>query len=246
MAAGSGLWGIGAGCVAGLVGAFVGLAGPAGAAPASTAPPTIDGTARFGQTVTCRPGAWSGDAVAFTYRWLLGGGPILQGPSRTPAEGPTLALTDPSIMNGNSLSCQVTAADAAGATGRATSASQRPEAGLTRVRITKVTQLPKGRVRIRGQVGPLVAVRAPWGTDDGIVVRRVLSKGRYAQLSLPVKVNATGRFTVVATDTPGRKRITVDYSSREPGIWSDATATRVVRFSKGGGSIFGGNVGVGG
>lgn len=234
------------GAVAGAI--AVALAAPAAATavPASVSPPTIDGTVRFGETLTCQPGTWSGDPVSFTYRWLLGGGPILQGAARTPAEGQVLPITEPSVMNGNSLSCQVTATDAQGATGRAaTSASQRPEPGLVRMRITKVTQLPKGRVRIQGLVGPPVAVRAPWGDEDKVVVRRVVRKGVYAQLSRPVRVNAAGRFTVVATDTPGRKRINVDYSSGERGIWSDATATRTVRFSKGGGNVFGGGVQVG-
>jgi hypothetical protein len=89
-------------------------------------------------------------------------------------------------------------------------------------------------------------VRAPWGDEDKVVVRRVVRKGVYAQLSLVANVNAAGRLTVIATDTPGRKRISIDYSSGERGIWSDATATRVVRFSKGGGNVFGGSVQVGG
>jgi hypothetical protein len=233
--------------VVGLLAAAAAAPGLAGAAPTPLSPPTIDGTVRFGQTVTCRPGAWNSGGLTFTYRWLLGGGPILQGPARTPAEGPVLALTDPSLMNGNSLSCQVTATDAQGAATRATSATQRPEPGRTTMRITKVTPLPKGRVRIQGRIGPPVAVRAPWGEDDLVVVRRRIGPGRYLQLSRTVRVAANGRFTVVATDRPaGRKRISIDYSSGESSFWSDVSATRTVRFSAGGGNVFGGSVRVGG
>ncbi len=39
------------------------------AGPANTAPPTISGTPKVGQTMTADPGTWSGNPTSFTYRW---------------------------------------------------------------------------------------------------------------------------------------------------------------------------------
>lgn len=41
-----------------------------GAAPVNTDPPTISGTPKVGQTLTCNSGSWSGDPTpTFTYQW---------------------------------------------------------------------------------------------------------------------------------------------------------------------------------
>ena len=39
------------------------------AAPKNTAPPTISGTPKVGQTMTADPGSWSGNPTSFTYQW---------------------------------------------------------------------------------------------------------------------------------------------------------------------------------
>ena len=39
------------------------------AAPKNTAPPTVSGTSKVGQTMTAEPGSWSGNPTSFAYQW---------------------------------------------------------------------------------------------------------------------------------------------------------------------------------
>jgi adhesin/invasin len=84
------------------------------AALAHTNPSAITGTAAAGKTLTCSPGTWAGNPT-FSYLWSRDGTPI---PGAT---GPTYTVQ--SVDEGTTLTCTVTAADAAGATQSATPAS---------------------------------------------------------------------------------------------------------------------------
>ncbi|MEQ9093166.1 MAG: hypothetical protein RLN63_03600 [Miltoncostaeaceae bacterium] len=212
------------------------LAGTAAAAPASVDAPSIAGKVRFNSTVLCRPGNWSGDPASFSYRWLLGGGPLFVGRNREEATGPRLRLNEPGVMNGNRLSCEVTATDAAGASTTARSADKEIAKAPVVVRLTKVTSLRKGRVRIQGIVRPLAALR-PASPDNLVVVRRQIRRNTFEQLSLPARVNAKGRFSVLAsTSAAGRRVILVDFSvaGNRSSLWSDAQVKRRVLFTRGG------------
>jgi hypothetical protein len=46
------------------------------AVPASTASPTIMGSAVLGETLTASPGNWSNDPTGYVWQWLRGGTPI--------------------------------------------------------------------------------------------------------------------------------------------------------------------------
>ncbi|MHB8491292.1 MAG: hypothetical protein ACYDA6_03625, partial [Solirubrobacteraceae bacterium] len=75
------------------------------AAPKNTALPTIEGIARVGQTLTCKPGSWEGSPT-YTYRWLAEGTPIAG------AESSTYKI--PAEEAGKSVACEVLAGNAAG------------------------------------------------------------------------------------------------------------------------------------
>lgn len=223
---------MGATGAAAVVGALS-LAGAASAAPAPASQPAIEGAVRFHEPLRCVNGAWTGDPVSFRYEWLRSGSPF--------AEGERIFFDDTYTMGGYTLSCRVTATDAAGATGTATSVAQQPGQGRTVMRLTEVKPLPKGRVRIRGTIAPRAAVTAPYGRDDSVVVRQPVGRNTVMQLSLPAKVDARGRFTVVAHSTSrGRKTIRVDYSPGNTRSWATASVTRRVAFTVGGTSPFGG------
>jgi autotransporter-associated beta strand protein len=76
-------------------------------APYTPGPPSITGTAKAGSTLTCRPGAWQGDpSPTFTYQWSI---------ETTPLAGATgVTFRVPSIDEGTTLVCAVTATNLAG------------------------------------------------------------------------------------------------------------------------------------
>jgi Ca2+-binding RTX toxin-like protein len=81
--------------------------------PAKLAGPTLAGssagagTARVGDTLTCSPGRWSGDGIAYAYRYLRDGSAV----AGATGAAYTVALAD----LGHRLACQVTATNAGGA-----------------------------------------------------------------------------------------------------------------------------------
>ncbi len=82
-------------------------AAPAASPPASTTLPTLSGTPKVGEALTCSIGTWAGMPTAFGYQWLRNGTPI----SDASASKYLVTVAD----SGRSLSCQVTANVEAGA-----------------------------------------------------------------------------------------------------------------------------------
>jgi hypothetical protein len=82
--------------------------------PVNTASPAIIGTLKAGQTLTCSPGSWSGSGDSYAYRWSRDGTPIVNATSST--------YNVVSLDQGNTLTCTVTATNAAGSGSAVTSA----------------------------------------------------------------------------------------------------------------------------
>ena len=79
--------------------------------PVATANPTVTGDTAVGSTVTCAGGSWNGapdQPTSYGYSWLLGSSPI------SGASGSTYTIT--SADAGQTLSCSITATNAAGST----------------------------------------------------------------------------------------------------------------------------------
>jgi uncharacterized protein (DUF2141 family) len=74
--------------------------------PVNTAAPTLTGTPKLGQTLTCSTGTWANNPTAYTYAWLREGTPIAG------QTGSTYVVQSADV--GHSISCQVTAGNAGG------------------------------------------------------------------------------------------------------------------------------------
>ncbi|MCU0307047.1 MAG: hypothetical protein MUE51_04615 [Thermoleophilia bacterium] len=196
------------------------------AAPAATQAPSIPTTIRFGETVRCAQGTWSGSPVAFRYSW------VFQGTER--ASGPTLAVTDPYYRYGVPLTCVVTATDAAGQSASATSNGVIPGQGVPRVQVTQVRALPKGVVEIRGRVSSPGTREGLLGPRATVTITVPVGPRTITQLGGPVRVDSRGRFRVRAVDGPGRRAVTVRFTSESFSLWGQATVQRTVVFTPGG------------
>ncbi|MBJ7522160.1 MAG: hypothetical protein JHC84_20835 [Solirubrobacteraceae bacterium] len=92
-------------------------AAPATAAPVNTAPPQITGTVVVGATVTCAPGAWTGNgAITRAYRW------VVDGRGGDPYVGTGATYVPVPADEGWPLQCEETATDADGSTPQNSSA----------------------------------------------------------------------------------------------------------------------------
>jgi hypothetical protein len=109
-------------------------ASPASGAPVNTKLPAIasgpngkaivSGSAEAGKTLTCVPGSWTNDPTRFTYQWSRDGTPIAGATGHTY----TVRTGD----EGLTLSCTVTAINAAGLAGTAKSQSVRVKVPVVR------------------------------------------------------------------------------------------------------------------
>ena len=76
--------------------------------PVNTSVPAVTGTGTVGQTLTCTNGNWTYVPTEYTYQWLRGATQI------TGATASTYVLV--AADSGSSISCRVTATNAAGST----------------------------------------------------------------------------------------------------------------------------------
>jgi hypothetical protein len=81
--------------------------------PVSTAAPQISGTAGIGQSLSCSDGSWSGNPTSYSYQWKRNRSPIPGATNQT--------YTVQTADQGNTLTCTVTASNAAGASSPSTS-----------------------------------------------------------------------------------------------------------------------------
>jgi hypothetical protein len=200
------------------------FAAAAAAAPVNTSPPTISGKFRFGETVKCNPGTWSGDPVSFGYAW--------GSPSLTKGTAQSFFIED-TYFSAYPLGCTVTATDAAGATGTAMSPAAVAAPGVPSLKLTSVKALSKGRIAVKGKVGPAAMVKV-YGKHDYVTVTRPLGGKRgNLQLGDLKPVRADGTFSITVADDPGRRKIEVTYTTDNGQIWGQAKVLRTVKVTKG-------------
>jgi hypothetical protein len=97
------------------LGSLASSGGAAATDPANTAPPTIAGTARVGETLTADPGTWTGTApVTYAYEWQRCNANGASCAAISGAVAKTYILTTPDA--GATLRVKVTATDTTGAT----------------------------------------------------------------------------------------------------------------------------------
>ena len=149
--------------------------------PANTAPPSVSGTPRDGETLTAGEGTWTGtDPIAYEYQWQRCDGNGLNCANLADAIGRTYAVQTSDVNN--RLRINVTARDESGST----TASSQPTAVVTPPE--GATRLSDGRYSI-----PASSVRLP--------NRLVISGVEFVPSVIRSRNPYTGRFRV--TDTRG-------------------------------------------
>ncbi len=115
--------------------------GSGGGVPVDSTPPVISGTPTAGTTLSCSTGTWTNTPTSFTYQWSRDGTPIAGATNST--------YTVRTLDEGLTLTCTVTAYNAAGAGPPATSRG-------VGVRVPHVRGCPRATGRIGGRTLGLV------------------------------------------------------------------------------------------
>jgi predicted outer membrane repeat protein len=101
--------------------------------PAHTSPPAVTGTVKAGNTLSCSTGDWANGPTHYSYSWSSNGTPIVGATTST--------YKVPTINEGTTLTCTVTASNANGAGPPATSKG-------VRVPVPKVPGCPAAKGRL--------------------------------------------------------------------------------------------------
>lgn len=182
--------------------------------PSNDASPSVTGTARVGETVTCATGLWSNGVDEYTYSWLR------EGTAIDGATGATYALT--AADGDRRVACEVTARNAAGASTPARSGA---------VTVTVPTGNPPGEEPPGGNPpGDTPPKQNPpsdppiWTPPTPGIVPPATPKVTLATMSalkgrafrLTVRPSAAGRLSVRATVKSGKRTVTVAQASSSP------------------------------
>ncbi len=143
--------------------------------PTNTTPPTVSGTGKVGQTLSCSEGSWSGSPATFTYKytWLRGSQTINGAKSSTY----TLGASDA----GQTIKCSVTATNTTG-----TGPSVKSSNGIAVAALRKLTVTKAGN-------GSGTVTSAPVGVNCGATCSFTFNQGEV--VSLTVTPAAHAEFT---------------------------------------------------
>lgn len=206
------------GGILGLTIAVLVAAGPATAAPVATSPPTVTGKPVVLGQVGCQPGAWT-DANAFTYSWQVGG--------VERATGPTWRIP-PSVGGGAQITCVVTATDAAGGTGAASSAPRTVVPAQITFRF-RVFSPASRTIVLQGTAGP-AAARGYQGRQLTVIFQRRIG-GRWSLMRFRSASRGGQVLERVTSVPPGRGRFRVIIQSGDGTVFQafERAVVRTVR-----------------